>query len=371
MASTLPFDITMCKRHHLFAKSDLKLANECLNNILAKAWELRQQTNQHYNFLESLSGTFENEQLHKKYLSHIFDSIDNLVWEFDSKLSRLSEEQLGGNYPTFEFELIEYAKTNKFNSAQKLGPISYDRIPKQSLSNIFEFGGFFEQPISGNDIPYYSFEYFQKVTPKYMVNFVGEYLLLHWTYIVSEIYYLFLPYPEKQKKHKPSKEKGLWPNFDPMTLEFIKIMGLMLYYTTANDNHENNSNTSTQELSYKWISDKKGLDMLFKRMIGKYIDKKTTFEQFSKIFSGLPPNECQPLIWHNDNLSELIYFNLKLLPHVNITWAIYKRMLACFVKSSGSRFSGNCKSLASNIEINLSPQKQEEIASLFNALPKP
>ncbi|HMG16990.1 MAG TPA: hypothetical protein VK590_16145, partial [Saprospiraceae bacterium] len=81
--------------------------------------------------------------------------------------------------------------------------------------------------------------------------------------------------------------------------------------------------------SYQWLGNiEKDIPLLFDLMLNKYnlIDPITEYEDFKEIFTGKPINNLKPLKWHNDIVSEVIYFDLVLGSKVKKVWNIYQRM---------------------------------------------
>ena len=124
--------------------------------------------------------------------------------------------------------------------------------------------------------------------------------------------------------------------------------------------------------SYVWQNNPdKELPELY-TMVNKYnlIAPETTPEQFKAAFTGQPIDESfQPIRWHQDNASELLYFIDRLEQSNNIEHkkrANYKKITACFVKPDGKPFEAHFKSLKTYIEINLSPDKQKAIDELVS-----
>lgn len=124
--------------------------------------------------------------------------------------------------------------------------------------------------------------------------------------------------------------------------------------------------------SYKWQGNpNKELPELYKLIKDKYnfIATETTYEQFKAIFTGQPIDEnFKPIQWHQDNASELLYFidRLEKLNNIahNPNRADYEKLKACFVKPNGKPFNEALKSLKTNLEINLSQEKQKAINEL-------
>ena len=123
------------------------------------------------------------------------------------------------------------------------------------------------------------------------------------------------------------------------------------------------------KITYQWQNNPdEELPELYSLMIDKYklIAPETTYEQFKPIFTGQPIESISPIRWHNDNASELLYFNEAIKNKVNDVWHIYQRLAACFVKPDGKTFNAVWKSLKTNIEINLSADKQKAIDELVS-----
>lgn len=122
--------------------------------------------------------------------------------------------------------------------------------------------------------------------------------------------------------------------------------------------------------SYIWQGNNpdKELSELYNLMINKYnlIAPETTPEQFKAAFTGQSIDDIEPIKWHQDNASELLYFNEAIGNKVNDVWNIYQRLAACFVKPDGKPFKAQWKQLKTNIEINLSPDKQKAIDELVS-----
>jgi hypothetical protein len=125
--------------------------------------------------------------------------------------------------------------------------------------------------------------------------------------------------------------------------------------------------------TYQWQNNPdKELPEFYSLMIDKYklIASDTTLEQFKDIFTGQPIEIINPITWHQDNASELLYFIIRLGQSGNIEYnpkkADYKKMTACFVKPDGKPFNSIWKSLKTNLEITLSQAKRNVIDELVN-----
>jgi hypothetical protein len=125
--------------------------------------------------------------------------------------------------------------------------------------------------------------------------------------------------------------------------------------------------------SYVWQSNPdKELPELYKLMIDKYklIAPETTYEQFKAVYTGWTIYEIEPIRWHQENASELVYFIDRLEQTDNIVHnpkkTDYQKMTACFVKPDGKQFKANWKQIKQNISINLSSDKQKAIDELVS-----
>lgn len=125
--------------------------------------------------------------------------------------------------------------------------------------------------------------------------------------------------------------------------------------------------------SYVWQNNPdKELPELYNLMINKYkiIAPGTTCEQFKAVFTGQAIESINPIKWHQDNASELVYFIDRLEQTDNIVHnpkkTDYQKMTACFVKPDGKQFKANWKQIKQNISINLSSDKQKAIDELVS-----
>jgi hypothetical protein len=120
--------------------------------------------------------------------------------------------------------------------------------------------------------------------------------------------------------------------------------------------------------TYIWLSNSdKELPVLYNRMKEKFLAE-TDFESFRAIFTGQPVQSVNPIRWHDNNASELLYFNHTIRSKVNPVKNLYQRMKSCFIQSDGNLFNANFKNLFQNIDINLSENKQQAINELIENL---
>jgi hypothetical protein len=128
----------------------------------------------------------------------------------------------------------------------------------------------------------------------------------------------------------------------------------------------------SNKVSFIWQNNaEKELPELFSLMLDKYklIALETTLEQFTAIFTGQPIETIEPVKWHQDNASELLYFYIQLSASTNIDGnpnkLNYQKLVACFVKPDGQPYEASFKQLKTHIEINLSDEKKNNISSLI------
>jgi len=128
-----------------------------------------------------------------------------------------------------------------------------------------------------------------------------------------------------------------------------------------------------KKTSYVWQGNPdKELPELYRLMLNKYklIAPETTLEQFKAVFTGQAIESINPIKWHQDNASELLYFIDRLQQTNNIVHnpkkTDYQKMTACFVKPDGKQFKANWKQIKQNISFNLSSDKQNAIDELVN-----
>jgi len=133
----------------------------------------------------------------------------------------------------------------------------------------------------------------------------------------------------------------------------------------------NKKSKQEKKTSYEWQGNQdKDLPELHKLMTDKYklIASETTQKQIEAVFTAKPIQSINPIKWHQDNASELLYFIIKLEQSNNIVHnpkkTDYQRLDACFINTDGKRFNVKWKSLKTNLRINLSQDKQDAIDKL-------
>lgn len=129
-----------------------------------------------------------------------------------------------------------------------------------------------------------------------------------------------------------------------------------------------------KKTSYVWQSNPDNeLPELYSLMIDKYklIAPETTYEQFKAVFTGQAIESINPIKWHQENASELLYFIDRLQKTNNIEHnpkrADYQKLKACFVKPDGSQFNEALKTLKQQIPFIASDKKKaiDELVSNF------
>lgn len=128
----------------------------------------------------------------------------------------------------------------------------------------------------------------------------------------------------------------------------------------------------SNKLSFIWQGNaERELPELYSLMLNEYklIAPETNLEQFTAIFTGQPIESVQPIKWHQENASELLYFYMMLVESNNIDFNSkkldYQKLSACFVKPDGQPYEAKFKQLKTNIEFNLSDEKKTNISSLI------
>ena len=82
-------------------------------------------------------------------------------------------------------------------------------------------------------------------------------------------------------------------------------------YEISNSSIRSIKNKPKESICYIWQNNPdKELPELCRLMIDKYklIAPETTYEQFKAIFTGQPIQSIEPIKWHQENASELLYF---------------------------------------------------------------
>ncbi len=128
----------------------------------------------------------------------------------------------------------------------------------------------------------------------------------------------------------------------------------------------------TDKKSYLWISDKNEITQLFDLLIKKYklISADNNLDDFITVFSNSKLSLIKPIMWHDNNASEVLYFVRRLIEtnqvENNSQKMDYKKLETCFVNSSSQRFKVNWKQLNNTLEVNLSKNKQSIIDSILS-----
>jgi hypothetical protein len=158
-----------------------------------------------------------------------------------------------------------------------------------------------------------------------------------------------------------------------LTPQMAKVLGYNIVPNTIDLSKTKKPLNEQRKTSYKWENNPdKELFELFNLMISKFklISLETTYDQFKSVFTMKPLESIKPIKWHQDNASELLYFIERLEQSDNIIHnpkrSDYQKLKACFVKPDGTQFKVAWKSLKTNIELTLSPEKQKAIDELVS-----
>ncbi|MFD2246369.1 hypothetical protein [Pontibacter ruber] len=128
-----------------------------------------------------------------------------------------------------------------------------------------------------------------------------------------------------------------------------------------------------KQVSYKWQNKPKTeLPELYQLLLAnKLIHADSTLEQFISIFSAKPLKSINPVRWHDDNASELLYFIQQLEGSDGSLIekgerANYQRLKKCFVKPDGEDFTENFRQAKQNLKsYGLAPAKQQIIDNII------
>ena len=122
------------------------------------------------------------------------------------------------------------------------------------------------------------------------------------------------------------------------------------------------------KVSYKWLGQPDEQEQLFTDL-QSYFSIKATFKQFKPIFLGVPLEEVEPIRWHEDNASELLFFIMDMMEKGLINDEIkrmdYKKLQGCFIKPDGNIFNSSFKNLKKNLDVNLSDAKKQAISKIL------
>ena len=158
------------------------------------------------------------------------------------------------------------------------------------------------------------------------------------------------------------------------TTEFIICERYLREYLSGKPKNET---TKSEKLTYQWTGKRNELKGFYHAMRdkSKLILPETTYEQFKYIFTGEPVDGVKnPIRWHDNNASELLYFIGQLFEN-NLIIRIrktmdYQLLKACFVDSNGHAFNQELKSLYTAVIYTLSEEKQAAIERLIHSFTK-
>ncbi|MBK9255699.1 MAG: hypothetical protein IPM42_09455 [Saprospiraceae bacterium] len=165
-------------------------------------------------------------------------------------------------------------------------------------------------------------------------------------------------------------DTNVFPRVDPN--DFINYS---LYYDEYHNDLKRKPKPKGKQISYVWQTNPdKEIPELYSLMKDTYklIDPQTNLKQFTAVFTGQDIENINPIKWHDDIVSELIYFDLLICQFLypDINRSNFQRMKSCFVKPDGQKFEANFKELKYNIEINLNPDKIEQLDLLIKSIHK-
>lgn len=141
-------------------------------------------------------------------------------------------------------------------------------------------------------------------------------------------------------------------------------------FKPENNSIDHSKKTKKTKTSYVWQGSTDELTQLHQLMINEYklIAPETTHDQLRAVFTDQPVDNIEPIKWHQENATELLYFIIRLEESSNIEHigrTDYQKLEACFVNPDGNQFNVVWKALKYNIKINLSPDKQKAIDDLI------
>ncbi len=120
--------------------------------------------------------------------------------------------------------------------------------------------------------------------------------------------------------------------------------------------------------SYKWLGKPEDLNELYRKM-KDFFSGETKFVDFKNIFSNKEISIINPIKWHDDTASELLYFIMQLVENGLIEGKRlnYLTLTGCFLKSDGKKFTANFKNLKQSIPIKLTLAKMAKIEAIVKS----
>ncbi len=153
--------------------------------------------------------------------------------------------------------------------------------------------------------------------------------------------------------------------------ELKKPLDLYINYLEKKQKHP--SKKASKQITYQWLG-KPDIDLpeLYNELINNnLIINDISPDDFKAIFTGQPiKNIKQPIKWHDNNASELLYFITQLMKNLikHESRIDYKRLKACFIEPNGKPFETDFRTLKTNLTINLSQNKQNVIDRIIDNL---
>lgn len=173
----------------------------------------------------------------------------------------------------------------------------------------------------------------------------------------------------KGKKDGTSCSKFYFNGLEEAWTKLLKDL-VELFTTLAGEPAKEKVIQETNLITYNWLGKiEKDLPELFENLIGKWISSENTLEQLIIVFSAQPIKKIKPIIWHNDNASEVLYFLLQLEEAGLIESKLrtdYKKLKACFYNNDKKPFNQSFKDLKNKLEFNLSLEKRKAIDKLIS-----
>ncbi len=119
--------------------------------------------------------------------------------------------------------------------------------------------------------------------------------------------------------------------------------------------------------SYKWQGRRDELPKLYQKLKGDLIAPENRLTDFTQVFSNKDIAIINPIKWHDNNASELLYFVMQLSEYGLIQGARlnYETLAGCFVTNDGKKFTASFKNLKQSIPVKLSGVKMAKIEALI------
>lgn len=177
--------------------------------------------------------------------------------------------------------------------------------------------------------------------------------------------------PELEDKQKNLLEQAI-AELNNLAEEYEYAINYRKLHTQAPNEARLKEPAKEKQVSYTWLNKPDTeLPELYQLLIdAQLMHPATTIEQLRAVFTAKPLQGIEPIKWHDDNASELLYFILQLESTDSIAkgrQTNYQRLTACFVKPDGSPFESAFKTLKQRVNVDLSEPKQQTIRSIVNS----